>query len=175
MKFFLKIGGPFLFICLLSCNNAYEKGKKEKDPQQVKQTLMDANKILDQKESDEIDAYAKQHNWAVQQTGTGLRYWIYKKGNGELAKTGQWAKVHYKISLLDGTVCYSSEGKEPVEFLIGQDHVESGLHEGITYLCTGDRAKIILPSYLAHGLLGDQDRIPPRSVVIYDIELLGLR
>ncbi|HAQ71333.1 MAG TPA: peptidylprolyl isomerase, partial [Flavobacteriales bacterium] len=28
---------------------------------------------------------------------------------------------------------------------------------------------------LAHGLTGDNNKIPPRSTVIYDIELIGLK
>jgi FKBP-type peptidyl-prolyl cis-trans isomerase len=38
----------------------------------------------------------------------------------------------------------------------------------------GDIAKIILPSYLAHGLTGDSDKIPPMSTVLYNIELVDL-
>jgi FKBP-type peptidyl-prolyl cis-trans isomerase len=49
------------------------------------------------------------------------------------------------------------------------------LHEGIQLLHVGDKAIFILPSHLAHGLLGDEDKIPPHSAVIYDIELLGIR
>jgi len=28
---------------------------------------------------------------------------------------------------------------------------------------------------LAHGLTGDNDKIPPRSTVIYDLELIALK
>jgi len=40
------------------------------------------------------------------------------------------------------------------------------------HLKRGDAAIIILPSHLAFGLLGDQDMIPPRSTVIYEIEII---
>ena len=42
-------------------------------------------------------------------TGTGLRYMITHKGKGEAAVVEKYAKVNYKISLLDGTLCYSSD------------------------------------------------------------------
>ena len=35
----------------------------------------------------------------------------------------------------------------------------------------GDQAKLILPSHLAHGLLGDLDKIPPQSILLIDIQL----
>jgi len=49
--------------------------------------------------------------------------------------------------------------------------VESGLHEVMKYLREGDRAVVIIPSHLAFGLLGDLDKVPPFSTVVYDIYL----
>jgi FKBP-type peptidyl-prolyl cis-trans isomerase len=38
----------------------------------------------------------------------------------------------------------------------------------------GDKARLILPPHLAHGLLGDENRIPARSIIVYEIELLDI-
>ena len=96
-------------------------------------------------------------------------------GEGDKAREGQVATLKYKVSLMDGEEVYSSENDGPRSFMIGQDNVESGLHEAVTYLKLGDKAQIILPSHLAHGLTGDNNKIPPRSTVIYDLELIGLK
>jgi FKBP-type peptidyl-prolyl cis-trans isomerase FkpA len=144
-------------------------------PAELKESLLNANKIYAKRESDEIDQYIKQHKWNVTGTGTGLQYIIFKKGIGEQARAGQLAKVNYKISLLDGTLCYSSDETGPKQFLIDQDDVESGLHEGIKYMKVGDRAILIIPSHLAHGLIGDESKIPPQATLIFDLELLELR
>lgn len=124
-----------------------------------------------------IDQFTKRNNWPMTVSGTGVRYYIYNEGDGKMAHPGQVAVVNFEIRLLDAdtTLCYSSNPKEPSEFLIEMDNVESGLHEAITYLKEGDKAFIILPHYLAHGLLGDMDKIPPLSPVLYDIELLYLK
>jgi FKBP-type peptidyl-prolyl cis-trans isomerase len=127
------------------------------------------------KENDEIDQYIVRHKWTMIKTGTGLRYMITKQGSGELAKPKQMAKVNYRISLLDGTECYTSDKTGPREFMIAQDDIESGLHEGIQYLHVGDKAFFILPSYLAHGLVGDENKIPAKASVVYEIELLSLK
>jgi len=37
----------------------------------------------------------------------------------------------------------------------------------------GDKSKVIIPSYLGHGLLGDSKRIPPQSILLIDVELLS--
>ncbi|MGE5317418.1 MAG: FKBP-type peptidyl-prolyl cis-trans isomerase, partial [Chloroflexota bacterium] len=39
----------------------------------------------------------------------------------------------------------------------------------------GDHAKFVIPSHLGFGLIGDQNKVPPKSTLIYDIELLDLK
>ena len=141
----------------------------------LREPLINANKLSVKRESDEIDQYVKFKGWDMITTGTGIRYMIYKHGDGALAKTGQQAKMNFKVSLLDGTLCYTSEKNGPKLFMIGQDHIEAGLHEAVTYMHAGDKAIIILPSHLAFGLTGDNSKIPPKATVLYDVELLSVR
>jgi len=82
--------------------------------------------------------------------------------------------LNYRISLLDGTLCYSSDSLGVKEFAIGHGGVESGLEEGILLLKVGDKARFIMPPFKAHGLLGDMKKIPARSIIVYEIELLKL-
>jgi FKBP-type peptidyl-prolyl cis-trans isomerase FkpA len=77
--------------------------------------------------------------------------------------------------LLNGDLAYSSGQTGPKEFEIGHGGVESGLEEGILLLHVGDHAKFIVPSHLAFGLLGDQNKIPQRATLVYDIELVKLK
>ncbi len=171
--------GKFIFIIFLICkfSSCVEEPVQLKtlDENKLREPLILANKTAAEAESEQIDAFVKRHGWDVIKTGTGLRYFIYRKGEGEKAMPGQVARVNFEILLISGVICYSTEKKCPQEFLIGESEVESGLHEGITYMRVGDKAKIILPSHLAHGLAGDLNKIPPRSTIIYDIELVGLK
>lgn len=164
---------PF-FLVLLHCND--NKTKHHSINQRtIKEPLILANQKMVRHESKEINDYIKRRNYSMNKTGTGLRYMIYHSGNGPQAATGKFALVKYEVSLLNGNICYSSEKNGPEEFLIGQDDVESGLHEGILFLKVGDKAKMILPPHLAHGLIGDENKIPSNSTIIYDIELIKLR
>lgn len=164
-----------------SCGNDTKKGTNKTDieSKEFKNKLVEANKMSVKRESDEIDQYVKHKDWQMITTGTGLRYMITKKGTGELANEDaafrKYATVKFKVSLIDGTLCYSSDSTGLREFLIGQDDVETGLHEGIQYLHVGDKATFILPSHLAYGLMGDQRKIPPKASVLYDIELIKIR
>jgi len=110
----------------------------------------------------------------MKETESGLHYLIYNPGKGEKAEPGMKAMIEYSISLLDGTVLYSSKEIGPKPFHIEKDNVEQGLHEGVTYMRVGDKAKIIVPFYLAHGLMGDHAKIPPLASLVFDVRLLGL-
>jgi FKBP-type peptidyl-prolyl cis-trans isomerase FkpA len=158
------------------CGNKHN-GRGPSDAQIQQKDLIEREKQYVKLESDNIDQYVKRQGWdkEMKVSGTGLRYMFYKRGSGEQAANEKFAKVSFKISLLDGTECYSSEKDGPKEFRIGRDNVESGLHEAVAMMRVGDKAIFILPSHLAHGLMGDFNKIPPKASVVYDIELLGLR
>jgi FKBP-type peptidyl-prolyl cis-trans isomerase len=107
-------------------------------------------------------------------TETGLWYRIKKEGTGEKATKGRIITLEYKVSLLDGTVCYTSEKDGLKVFEIGHGGVESGLEEAVLMLNKGAEAVFILPPYLAHGLLGDENKIPARSSIVYEVKVLSI-
>ena len=55
---------------------------------------------------------------------------------------------------------------------MGIGGVESGLEEAILKLRKNSVAVLILPSHLAHGLLGDSNRIPPKAALVYKIKVI---
>src|SRR5690606_35662969 len=91
---------------------------------------------------------------------------------GEKAAPGQWAMVNYAALLIGGDTAYASDPGKPEAFKVEMDDVESGLHEAIQLMSPGDSAVIIIPSYRAHGITGDQNRIPTRSSIIYHVGLV---
>ncbi len=50
-----------------------------------------------------------------------------------------------------------------------RSELEQGLNEGIRMLRPGSEAVFIIPPFLAYGLLGDSKKIPPRSVIVYNL------
>ena len=161
-------------IVIASCSSTPAPIKKA-DPSQFKQSLEKVNKYEVEKESDEINQYIIHHDWQMQKTGTGLRYLFLSKGKGKQPQSGDFVKVNYKISLLDGTECYSSDKDGAKEFKVEGEDIESGLHEAVLLMHIGDKAKFILPSYMAHGMHGDDEKIPPLSSIVVDLELLEVR
>ena len=71
--------------------------------------------------------------------------------------------------------CYNSD-KDGLKLIeLGKAEVESGLEEGILLMKVGDKAKLVIPSHLAFGLLGDENKIPKRATLIYDVELVEIK
>lgn len=133
------------------------------------------NERLAQDEALNIRMYLENRkSWNVTETGTGLRYYIYKQGSGDPASSGLIAQVRIKAEGLDGSVFKETPEGEIESFMIDKSDIETGLQEGIKKMRIGDKAKLIIPSHLAHGIAGDLDQIPPLTTLVIDIELLGL-
>lgn len=155
-----------------------EQRKKEfesKSPEKQKEILIEANKRFSEQEDLMIEQYISRRKVNFNKTGRGLRYIIHNPNSNPRAQSGEYAKIEYTIKLLNGYTCYSSVNKKPEVFLIERDNVESGLHEGIQLMGVGEKATFIIPSHLAHGLLGDRNKIPPRATLIFDINLIALK
>ncbi len=159
-------------IFLLSCTEDKVKQKVVKiNKEKLKKQFEIANQRVMQKEIDEMDYFEKTHQMPFIKTGFGIRYYVYdsvKKQNK--IKEGDEVTMNYTISLLDGTVCYTDGGK-PKTFIVGAEHLESGIHKVMPYLKYGNKTFILIPSSLAHGLLGDFSKIPPQSPILYKIEI----
>ncbi|HQQ93494.1 MAG TPA: FKBP-type peptidyl-prolyl cis-trans isomerase [Bacteroidia bacterium] len=177
MKLF-RIGSSYLafgLILLIACkpDTQTDSGtSQEVNSKVVKDQFVHANQLLMQKESDEMDVYERSHQLHFVRTGSGIRYFVYKASvKGDSIRKGMLVNLRYKVFLLDGTLCYSSSQDGIRQFTVEQENIESGIHKGLQYLKRGDKALILIPSPLAHGLLGDFRKIPPQMPIVYDVEV----
>ena len=163
-------------FALISCRDNKDTGTKTILTQdQVTEKLLEGNKAAIEFENEQINKFILINGWNMSETGTGLRYHIIEKGKGEKAAVGKRVQFEYDVKLLSGEAIYSSAKNGLKEFVLGSGGVESGLEEGMLLLNVGDRARFIIPSYLAHGLSGDQDQIPAKSTLIYNVKLIDLK
>lgn len=173
----MTIGKTILILLITGlvwgCSQNRNKNQKQSMPLS-KQQLEEVNKYLIEKDNELIKAYIKRRGWDMEQSGSGLWYTIEQQGNGKKAQSGQHAFFNYRVELLDGTLCYSSDSLGIRDFVIGKGGVEAGLEEGIRFLNQGAKAIFIMPPHLAHHLLGDENRVPARATIVYYIELLKL-
>lgn len=163
-----------LLLLMISSCREQDKHARPVDPSKMKESLIKANKEVVVTENDQIDDLIARYGWKMITKPTGLRYMIYQKGQGAQAKAGDVAKLYYTLTLLTGDTVYTSRKDGPLLFEVGKGQVISGLEEAILLLRVGDRAKIIIPSHLAFGLIGDQNKINHKASLVYDLELVSL-
>jgi len=115
-------------------------------------------------------------NGKVVKLPSGLQYEDMTIGTGTEAKPGSKASVHYTGTLMDGTKFDSSRDRnEPFSFTIGGGEVIKGWDEGVAGMKVGGRRKLTIPYPLAYGEAGRPPTIPPKSTLIFDVELMGVQ
>lgn len=102
----------------------------------------------------------------------GLQYKVITQGTGPKPTLSDQVKVHYKGTLIDGTVFDSSIDRgEPITFhLTG---VIKGWTEILQLMPVGSKWMVYIPYDLAYGSR-DTGRIKPYSNLIFEIELLEI-
>jgi len=160
-----------LIAATISCRRGAESAKSQPGPGQNE--LAALNKYLVQKDRERIENYIERRNLKMAENPSGLWYQIKTEGRGSYLTDNDKIVMEYKCTLLDGTSCYSSEESGPRELILGRSEMEAGLEQGLRLLKPGGEAIIILPPFLAYGLKGDGNKIPSRSVIVYEIKILN--
>jgi FKBP-type peptidyl-prolyl cis-trans isomerase len=141
----------------------------------LREHLISAHKIMVKDESQEVEEFIARHGWKMTSTGTGLRYEIYQHGKGKKAEEKKQVSILFSVYLLDGTLCYPADEKKPVNIILGQGEQTRGLEEGLMLMHEGDRARLVVPSHLAFGLQGDENKISGKQALYYDVTLLKVK
>ncbi len=109
----------------------------------------------------------------VKTTASGLQYEVLKKGSGPKPKATDTVKVHYHGTLIDGTVFDSSiQRGQPIEFAV--NGVIPGWTEALQLMPVGSKWKLFVPPAIAYGPQA-RGNIPPNSVLVFEVELLGIK
>lgn len=146
--------------------------KKMQEKQQNEQSAM--AKVADsvRKVGNEFLAKNKTKPGVVT-TASGLQYEVIKLGTGKRPTSQQTAIVHYTGMLVDGKVFDSSlQRGQPAELPVGG--VIPGFSELLQLMPAGSKFKAYLPNELAYGSQGTSS-IPPGSVLVFELELLGVK
>lgn len=163
----------FIFLSIASCKrNSSEKNEQTLNRERLKEQLVKVNKVQTYSEQSQIEDFLKRYQYPMQESKTGLRYYIYQTTKGKQPQKESVVAVKYEVKLLDGTVCYNSASTGDLEFQIGKTDLPVGLQEAVLLMKTGEKAILIAPSKLGYGLTGDGANIPSNAVLLYDIELL---
>ncbi|HON18804.1 MAG TPA: FKBP-type peptidyl-prolyl cis-trans isomerase [Salinivirgaceae bacterium] len=160
----------FLLVFVVSCDN--QEIKKNIDRGELSKLLLEANKAQVGYDTLRLISFIRLNQWEMKQTKSGLWYQIIEQENGPQINEGDVVTLDFTVHLLDGTLCYSTFKEGPKMFKVSRGGVESGLEEAILFLHGGDSARVIMPQFRAHHLLGDGVKIPPLATIIYHLRVL---
>lgn len=104
-------------------------------------------------------------------TASGLQYKVITKGKGDAPKPGDTISVKYKGTTIDGKVF--DEQKEAVDFPLS--NMIPGWVEGMQLMSSGAHYEFYIPADLGYGEAGAGDVIKPNSVLVFDVELVGVK
>jgi len=82
--------------------------------------------------------------------------------------------VSYKGFLSDGKEFDTSEGKDPISFVLGEGKVIKGWDKGLVGTCTGEQVVMIIPPELGYGSRGAGGVIPPDATLYFVTTLEGI-
>ena len=120
-----------------------------------------------------LDTNGKQKG--VVTLGDGLQYRVVASGpaDGPHPEKGDEVKVDYTGSLLSGAV-FDSTNATGQPAVLKLDHLVPAWMEALPRMRAGDEWLIYAPPNLGYGRDGHPPVIPPNSVLVFDVKLLGV-
>jgi peptidylprolyl isomerase/FKBP-type peptidyl-prolyl cis-trans isomerase FklB len=105
----------------------------------------------------------------------GLQYKVVASGptDGPHPQKGDEVKVDYTGSLLSGSV-FDSTSATGTPAVLRMDHLIPAWMEALPRMRPGDEWLIYAPPRLGYGEAGHPPVIPPNSVLVFDVKLLGV-
>ena len=139
---------------------------------QAKQAAEAEAKAAKGKEEGAAFLAANKDKPGVKVTDSGLQYQVVRAGNGPKPAATDVVRVHYKGTLLDGTVFDSSYDRgQPAEFGLAQ--VIPGWSEGVALMPVGSKYTFWIPAELGYGEAGGGP-IPPNAMLTFEVELMEI-
>jgi FKBP-type peptidyl-prolyl cis-trans isomerase len=139
----------------------------------------------------EADKYARENEQQIQkflsdssytdraqQTSSGMYYIkTLENPSGVQPQTGSQVYVHYQGRRLTDNFLFdesSRTGNRPLVFALNSGSVIPGFNDGIAQIREGERAKLLIPSWLGYGYRVMQN-IPAYSALKFDVEVMAVR
>ena len=130
----------------------------------------------DNKKEEEEFLAANKAKDGVVTLASGLQYKIVKDGSGKKAAAGDTVQVNYRGDLLNGTQFDSTyDAGKPAPINLSDTHIIAGLREALKLMPVSAKWLLFIPSRLAYGQRGVGKTIGPYAMLIYELELVGIK
>ena len=172
-----------LAVGLVSCecgsshteSSKHNEQSKERQHRTREESIRATRDFL-KKERNSIEAYLKDRDLKMQRSGTGLYYQILKDSSAaEQVESEDVVEYEYDIYLMNGALLYSSGQSGPKSLKVDKEDAVIGVHEALKLLGLGDKGRFVLPSHLAYGVAGDQEKVPPVTPLVYELKVTNIQ
>lgn len=134
--------------------------------------LNDSSITASASEIADVQAYLTANSITAAQHSSGLFYKITQTGSGQaVANLCSKVTVKYTGKLTNGTVFDQTSAGATATFTLGQ--VIVGWQKGLPLISSGGKITLYIPPSLGYGNSAG-GTIPPNSILIFDIELVGV-
>ena len=106
-------------------------------------------------------------------TESGLVFLRLREAEGPRPVGDNRVQVHYEGRFTDGTV-FDSSYKRGRPSTFNLTDVIPGWTEALLMMNGGGKAKLTIPASLAYGRKGKKKSIPPCTMLVFEVELLGI-
>ncbi|MDD4971521.1 MAG: FKBP-type peptidyl-prolyl cis-trans isomerase [Paludibacter sp.] len=103
-------------------------------------------------------------------TPSGLCYQVLHQGYQRRPNINSIVIVNYKGSLIDGSIFDSVPTGKSIQLQLSS--TVAGWKEGLPKMNAGGRYRFYIPSNLGYDTTSTNSRIPPHSVLIFDVNLI---
>ncbi|KWW30059.1 MAG: FKBP-type peptidyl-prolyl cis-trans isomerase [bacterium P3] len=141
----------------------------KRDNEALKERLINANKYIASSEQNQIEGYVGRRGWNTLKLSCGAHLYIRHEGGGSAIGYEDTVTVRYTLSTLTGITIYTDRTEH---LTVGRRQATVSLDEALLQLRHGSQACLISPSEAGHGVAGDGDRVPARTVLVYDMTVL---
>ncbi len=133
--------------------------------------------------STEIDSLYRIHDPSgvvviVQEEGSGTRPTggtvVYTDYTGSLMSDGSIFDTSFEDVARDNNIYVEGRDYSIFSFVVGTGGVITGWDIGFRRLRPGSKAKLIIPSPYGYSAATNNSKIPPNSVLIFDVEFKGI-
>jgi FKBP-type peptidyl-prolyl cis-trans isomerase len=118
-----------------------------------------------------VQSYLSANSITATQHCSGMFYQIDQPGTGKTPTACNFVVFNYKGRLTNGTV-FDSTSTTPLSYELSR--LVTGFKNGLPLIKTGGKITLYIPPTLGYGSM-QQGPIPANSVLIFNVELLGVQ
>ena len=168
--------GLGLALCVVGCKQGAEKSGSMTEQSTSATTTPATTPATTPSEAAPALPGAPGSGGKMHKLASGIQYDDLLVGSGKMAEPGMTVSLHYTGYLTSGYKFDSSLDRgQPLKFQIAGGEMIQGFDEGVRGMRIGGKRKIFVPWSIAYGEAGRPPQIPPRSDLVFDLELLDVK